>query len=140
MDAVLHGQEQSSADDVIIHSLTWEEHVAHIRAVLQCLKNARLTAKYQKYKFGMRQCSFLGHIVGGGVVQPDSDKVKAVELFPTPRTKKQVRCFLGLTGYYRRFIPQYARIATPLTDLTKDSAPNIVVWSPECDKAFQPRS
>ena len=65
-----------------------------------------------------------------------NQKSQAVRKYPTPRTKKQVRAFLGLTGYYRKFIPSYADLATTLTDLTKKQAPNRTCWTPECEKAF----
>ena len=78
----------------------------------------------------------LGHVVGSGVVKPVTSKLQAVDQFPKPTTKKQVRSFLGLTGYYRRFIPHYATIAAPLSNLTKKSEPDKVIWSAECGKAF----
>ena len=84
-----------------------------------------------------QQCSYLGHIVGNGVVQPELAKLQAVEAFPTPTSKRQVRTFLGLTGYYRKFIPNYASVACPLTDLTKKLAPNCPVWTNQCEEAFQ---
>ena len=80
---------------------------------------------------------YLGHIVGSGEVYPEPAKILAVKSFAVPQTKKQVRVFLGLTGYYRRFIPDYTSIAAPLTDLTKKAAPARVVWSSKCMAAFQ---
>ena len=74
--------------------------------------------------------------LGGGVVRPEEDKVKAVKDFPTPKTKKEVRSFLGLAGYYRKFIPNFASIAAVLTDLTKKSAPVTVKWNSSCGDAF----
>ena len=108
-----------------------------MRVVLQRIQEAGLTAKPQKCQFGMDQCLYLGHIVGNGVVRPERSKLQGVESFPTPCTKTQVQCFLGLTGYYRKFIPNYADIAAPLTDLTKKSAPSKVEWSQECGRAFR---
>ena len=140
MDQVLRGLDTFSAaylDDVVIFSASWSEHLKHLRAVLQRLREAGLTVKPRKCQFGMKQCSYLGHIVGSGVVQPELPKLQAVESFPTPQTKKQVRGFLGLTGYYRKFIPNYAEVASPLTDLTKKSAPTRVVWTEACEVAFQ---
>ena len=92
--------------------------------------------KAKKSQFGAEHCTYLGHIVGGGVVQPDFAKVHAVREYPVPTTKKQVRTFLGLSGYYRRFIPQYAVIVSPLTDLTRKLAPNDVIGTDKCDQAF----
>jgi len=76
-------------------------------------------------------------MVGSGLVRPDPVKIQAVKEFPVPRTKKQVRVFLGLAGYYRRFIPDYASIAAPLSDLTKKAAPIQVFWTDSCERAFQ---
>ena len=93
--------------------------------------------KKKKCQLGMSHCLYLGHVVGGGTVKPEQSKVEAVWQWKAPRTKKQVRSFLGLTGYYRRFIPYYATIAAPLTDLTKKAAPNQVNWTTSCEEAFQ---
>ena len=84
----------------------------------------------------MARCSYLGHVMGNGEVKPEPSKLEAAQAFPTPRTKKQVRAFLGLTGYYRKFIPDYATIVVPLTDLTRKNMPNLIVWTPACDAAF----
>ena len=85
----------------------------------------------------MDTCSNLGHVVGNGEVRPEEAKVQGVHDFPTPKTKKQVRAFLGITGYYRKFIAHFSEIATPLTDLTKKNAPNQVRWTDACESAFQ---
>ena len=140
MDKVLQGLEDYAAayiDDLVIHSTTWEEHLTQIRTVFQRLRLAGLTAKPQKCQLGMSRCVYLGHVVGSGLVQPERSKVQGVESFPTPTNKKQVRCFLGMTGYYRKFIPDYASITAPLTDLTKNVAPNQVVWTDRCEGSFQ---
>ena len=139
MDRVTRGMEEFAAaylDDLVIHCDTWEEHLSHVRLVLQCLREAGLTVKARKCQFGMEQCLYLGHIVGNGMVRPEMSKVEAISAFATPRTKKEVRVFLGLTGYYRKFIPDFATIAAPLTDLTRKTAPNLVNWSQECEEAF----
>ena len=139
MNRVLNGLEEFSGaylDDLIIFSRTWDEHLHHLSAVLDRIRAAGLTAKMKKCQFGTSQCLYLGHMVGGGNVSPDLSKMDAVSAMGVPKTKKQVRTFLGLTGYYRRFIPNYSSIAAPLTDLTRKSAPNQVTWKEECDKAF----
>lgn len=84
----------------------------------------------------MSYCTYLGYVVGGGTVQPEQAKIAAVAELVPPQTKKQVRAFLGLTGYYRRFVPDYSSIAAPLTDLTRKSLPNQVVWTEKCETAF----
>ena len=117
-------------DDLVIHSSTWEEHLVQVQNVLQRLRIAGLTAKPSKCQLGMSQCVYLGQIVGSGIVQPERSKLQGIEAFFTPMMKKQVCCFfLGLTGYYRKFILNYASVAAPLTDLTKNAAPNQVVWN-----------
>ena len=141
MDKVLQGLEDYAAayiDDMVIHSATCEEHLTQIQTVLQRLQSAGLTAKPRKSQLGMSRCVYvyLGYVVGSGLVQPKS-KVQGVESFPTPTTKKQIRCFLGMTGYYRTFIQDYASIAAPLTDLPKNAAPNQVVWTEKCEGSFQ---
>ncbi len=140
MDRVTKGMEEYAAaylDDLVIFSSTGEEHLAHVQAVLGRLRDAGLTAKARKCQFEMSKCMYLGHVVRSGTVQPQPTKIEAVKKFPRPETKKQVRTFLGLTGYYRRFIPNYASTAVPLTDLTKKAAPNRIAWTRECDKAIR---
>ena len=75
--------------------------------------------------------------MGNGHVRPDPEKIKAVKEYPVPMSKKQVRGFLGLAGYYRRFIENYATVAVPLTDLTKKSMSDSVVWTAECEASFK---
>ena len=140
MDGLIRGQESFAAaylDDLIIFSSSLEEHLAHVRTVLERIQNAGLTVKMKKCQFAMAQCSYLGHLVGSGVVKPEESKLGAIQEFPTPTTKKHVRTFLGLTGYYRRFIPGYAALAVPLTDLTRKNAATNVDWTRECDVAFR---
>ena len=139
MDQLIRGLEGFTAaylDDLVIYSSTWEEHVKHLHNVFGRLRKAGLTAKPRKCQFAMKQCKYLGHIVGNGVVQPEPGKIDAVKSFAVPRTKTDVRAFLGLTGYYRRFIPDYATIALPLTDLTRKAAPNLINWNDQCNEAF----
>lgn len=83
-------------DDLIIFSKTWEEHLVHLREVLNRLRAANLTAKTKKCEFGVSECVYLGHRVGCGTVQPVIDKIEAVANMEPPQTKKEVRTFLGL--------------------------------------------
>ena len=139
MDKLIRGMEDYTAaylDDLVIFSDSWERHLHHIREVLDQLRAAGLTAKPRKCQFGMAQCIYLGHVVGNGLVRPEPSKIDAVMSFPIPQTKKQVRAFLGVTGYYQKFIPDFASVAAPLTDLIRKNCPDRVVWTPECESAF----
>ena len=139
MDHVFQGCESFAGaylDDVVIFSLTWEEHLKHLAEVFSRLNEAGLTVKPQKCQFAQQEDHYLGHIIGGGKVCPDPAKIASVKDYPKPQTRKDVRAFLGLTGYYRRFVPSYSTIAAPLTDLTKKGRPDKVDWSAECQEAF----
>ena len=134
MDVVLHRDLDWAnvyIDDIVVFSQTWEDHCLHVERVLQRLSEAGLTANSRKCQWGQTQCEFLGHVVGKGRVSPADLKVGAVRLFPVPTTKHQVRQFLGLTGYYRRFIPRYAEHSFHLTEATRKSAPDRIVASNE---------
>ncbi len=110
-------------DDLIVYSGTWKEHLVHLEQVFSRLKQAGLTVKANKCQIGMQECVYLGHVVGKGQVRPEPSKLEAVVAFPVPKTKKDVRAFLELSGYYRRFIPNYSSVAAPLSDLTKKALP-----------------
>ena len=114
-----------------------EDHLHHLQTVLLRLREAGLSAKPSKCQYGMQQCVYLGFIVGGGVVKPEVDKLMAIQQLPIPVVKCDVRAFLGITGYYRKFIANYANVAAPLTDLTRKSSPNKVIWTEKCAQAWQ---
>ena len=131
MDSVLHQDKDISQvyiDDIAIFSESWGEHCDH---VLLRLRKAGLTVNVGKCKWGQTSCEFLGHVVGNGMVSPADLKVQAVREFPVPKTKKQVRQFLGLTGYYRRFVQNYAEHTFTLTEATKKSSSDRIVCSNE---------
>ena len=86
--------------------------------------------------FSSGSCEYLGHVVGNGTVRPMDCKVASVRDFKVPLTKKDVRSFLGLYGYYRKFMPNFSTMVTPLTELTKKRMPNKVKWTTQCDHAF----
>ncbi|XP_071491788.1 uncharacterized protein [Diadema antillarum] len=123
-------------DDILIHTPTWEEHCRTLQAVLVRLRAVNLKAKPAKCFVGFAELDFLGHHVGRGTAQPNQDKIAQIQQATRPETKKQLRSFLGLAGYYRRFVPNYAAIAVPLTDLTKKGEPNLIRWGEPQDKAF----
>lgn len=106
-------------DDILIYSKTAEEHLEHMDKVLSILEQHQLYAGLDKCVFGLNEVDFLGHVVGDEGIKPDPKKVEAVKSWPTPKNVHDVRSFLGLTGYYRRFVKHYAHKALPLTELTK---------------------
>ena len=123
-------------DDIVVFSNSWEEHLNHLCQVLECLQKAQLTVNMSKCQFGKSEVHYLGHVIGGGTLKPDPQKLEAVDDYPVPATKKEVRAFLGLSGYYRRFVPHFATIAEPLTELTKAKNPDKVKWTDRCERAF----
>ncbi|KAL0541130.1 hypothetical protein IC582_021167 [Cucumis melo] len=122
-------------DDILIYSKTEAEHENHLRMVLQTLRDNKLYAKFSKCEFWLKQVSFLGHVVSKAGVSVDPAKIEAVTGWTRPSTVSEVRSFLGLAGYYRRFVENFSRIATPLTQLTRKGAP--FVWSKACEDSFQ---
>ncbi|KAL0537311.1 hypothetical protein IC582_026288 [Cucumis melo] len=122
-------------DDILIYSKTEAEHEKHLRMVLQTLRDNKLYAKFSKCEFWLKQVSFLGHVVSKAGVSVDPAKIAAVTGWTRPSTVSEVRSFLGLAGYYRRFVENFSRIATPLTQLTRKGAP--FVWSKACEDSFQ---
>ncbi|TYK04048.1 pol protein [Cucumis melo var. makuwa] len=122
-------------DDILIYSKTEAEHDEHLRMVLQTLRDNKLYAKFSKCEFWLKQMSFLGHVVSKAGVSLDPAKKEAVTSWPRPSTVSEVRSFLGLAGYYRRFVEKFSRIATPLTQLTRKGAS--FIWSKACEDSFQ---
>lgn len=124
-------------DDILVHSTTWEEHMIALEVLFKRLQGANLTAKPSKCIIGTETVQFLGHKVGKGQLQPLPDKLKAIKDAPQPKTKKELRAFLGLAGYYRRFVPNFASIAAPLSDKTRKGEPNNIVWEDAQENAFK---
>jgi hypothetical protein len=106
-------------DDILIFSDSWSSHLQHVRMILQRLQEHGLTVKRSKCSFDATLVQYLGHVISDQGVAMDTDKVEAVRAWPLPRTVRAVMGFLGLTGYYRKFIRSYGDIATPLTKLLK---------------------
>lgn len=101
-------------DDILIYIVTWADHLRHLRAVLDTLQQHRLFVKHSKCTFGVSSISYLGNIITESCVAMDPAKVQAVRDWPQPRSVQAVRGFLGLTGYYRKFVRDYGTIAAPL--------------------------
>ncbi|KAL4026011.1 hypothetical protein IC575_014418 [Cucumis melo] len=110
-------------DDILIYSKTEVEHEEHLRMVLETLRANKLYAKFSKCEFWLKQVSFLGHVVSKAGVSVDPTKIEADTSWPRPSTVSKVRSFLGLACYYRRFVENFSRIATPLIQLTRKGAP-----------------
>ena len=122
-------------DDVLVFSRTLEDHLEHLRLVIDCLQQAGLKLKPSKCHFVREEVEYLGHLITPQGLKPNPRLVTAVRDFPVPQNLKQLRQFLGLSSYYRRFIPKFAKIAQPLHGLTrKDTAFD---WGTACQEAFE---
>ncbi|KAA0033327.1 pol protein [Cucumis melo var. makuwa] len=122
-------------DDILIYSKTEAEHEEHLHQDLEILRSNKLYAKFSKCEFWLKKVSFLGHVVSSEGVSVDPAKIEAVTNWPRPSTVSEIRSFLGLAGYYRRFVEDFSRITSPLTQLTRKGTP--FVWSPACESSFQ---
>ena len=113
----------------MIYSDSWEDHLRTLKKLFGRVKKAKITARRTKCLLGASRMEFLGHQVGGDVITPSHDTLEKVKNTPGPTTKKQVRSFLGLVGYYRDHIPAFAEISAPLTDLLKKGKAEHIQWS-----------
>ena len=122
-------------DDILIYSKNEEEHEAHAREVLSILREHQLYAKMSKCTFFARKVEYLGFIVSQEGIAVDPAKVQDIIDWPQPKNVKEVRGFLGITGWYRVFIKGYAKIAAPITKLLKKNMK--IIWSQEHEQSFQ---
>lgn len=106
-------------DDLLLVSENFEDHLRVLKTVSECIRAAGLTINVKKSQFCVQQVRYLGHIIGEGVIRTDPEKVAAIEKFPIPKTLKSLRSFLGMAGWYRKFIDNFATVSAPLTDLLK---------------------
>ncbi|KYO19013.1 hypothetical protein Y1Q_0018964 [Alligator mississippiensis] len=136
---LLQGCEQFAMayiDDIAIFSQDFKSHLTHLITVLGKIKQAGLTVKAKKCQWALSEVAYLVHRVGGGHIAPLWDKMEAIRGWPPPQTKKQVRAFLGLAAYYRRFVPGFGATAALLHKLTKKGSLDPVVWKQGCQEAF----
>lgn len=146
MQQCLHGQLADSVlvylDDIIVYSPDFSSHLRHLETVFERLQHHGLKLRVDKCQLLQREVKFLGHVVTGEGVKPDPTKITAVTGWPAPTTIKEVRAFLGLAGYYRRFIANFAKIARPLNALSvgapadKKTGSRLISWSDDCQQAF----
>ncbi|KAK1663150.1 hypothetical protein QYE76_051309 [Lolium multiflorum] len=122
-------------DDILIYSKDKEEHAKHLKIVLQILREHQLYAKFSKCKFWLDSVEFLGHVITKEGIAVNPSKVQSVLEWKSPKNAKEIRGFLGMAGYYRRFIEGFSKIAGPMTKLLKKNTP--FVWTDECETSFQ---
>ncbi|WRX16227.1 Reverse transcriptase domain - like 10 [Theobroma cacao] len=122
-------------DDILIYSKSRKEHEQHLKIVLQILREHQLYAKFSKCEFWLESVAFLGHVVSKDGIQVDSKKIEAVEKWPRPTSVTEIRSFVGLAGYYRRFVKDFSKIVTPLTKLTRKDT--IFEWYDACENSFE---
>ncbi|UYV66976.1 hypothetical protein LAZ67_4003508, partial [Cordylochernes scorpioides] len=122
-------------DDIVVYAPTFEEHLRRLQLVLSCIQKAGLSLNHKKCLFGSRRIKILGHLVDANGIHPDPDKVEAVSKFPRPRNIFELRSFLGLCSYYRRFIENFADKARSLHDLLKTEKQ--FYWDAAQEKAFE---
>ena len=122
-------------DDILIYSKSWEDHLLHIQEVLSILQQNSFHVKMSKCLFAKQQLSYLGHIVSEQGVATDPSKIASIKDWPQPQNIKELRSFLGMVGYYRRFVSQFGLLCKPLTNLLKKGT--LFVWTSETEAAFQ---
>ena len=139
MRYVLQGLDNvvSFFDDICVFSETFEEHLNSLDKVFNRLSEAGLTVKPAKLEIGFETISFLGHMVGKGIITPEKSKIEKILKISAPKTKKHVRALIGLISYYAKFIPNFSNIKAVLTDLLKKEKPNKVKWTGECQRALE---
>ena len=123
-------------DDILVYSHTPEDHVEHVRKVLDVLKANKLLAKPTKCEWFTHEVEYLGHKLSGNGISVDDEKVRVLREWATPTCKSDVRSFLGLANYYRRFIPHFAHITACLNELVHDKVPEVIPWEQQHQHAF----
>ena len=122
-------------DDILVYSRNEEEHQEHLRMVLQTLKENQLYAKFSKCEFYKDKIQYLGHIISEQGLAVDPDKIKAIKEWPVPTDVSAVRSFMGITGYYRRFVEIFSAIPYPITSLQRKGVK--FEWTEKCQNSFE---
>ena len=139
METVLEGLARKQCfvylDDILVISSTWEEHLQNLELVIERLKKAGLRLKPKKCAFARQKVTYLGHVISEAGISVDPTKIEKIQSYPIPMGLKPLRQFLGITSYYRRFTPQFSKIAEPLYALTRKNTP--FVWTSSCQAAFE---
>jgi hypothetical protein len=117
---------ESYIDDMVVHSLTWPDHLQHLDKYLSVIKASRLTLNLDKCEFAKPVIRYIGHLVGSGLRSPDLVKVEAVMNLKVPETKKQVRQIMGLFSHFHDYIPSFSEMSKSITDLTSKHVPSRV--------------
>ncbi|XP_066313550.1 uncharacterized mitochondrial protein AtMg00860-like [Miscanthus floridulus] len=120
-------------NDILIYNMSWSEHLQHMGLIFTALRAHGLYLRRSKCSFGSLSVAYLGHVISADGIAMDSDKVAAVASWPMPHSPRGVHGFLGLTGYYRKFIHDFGSIVVPLTCLLRKEA---FVWTAEATEAF----
>jgi hypothetical protein len=121
-------------DDILVYSPDLETHLQHLRQVFELLSADQWQVKLSKCRFAQQSLSYLGHVLGAGGVSTDPGKIDSILSWPSPTDVKQLRSFLGLAGYYRKFVRNFAVLARPLTDLLKKGT--LFIWTSQHQSAF----
>ncbi|KAJ4953269.1 hypothetical protein NE237_030101 [Protea cynaroides] len=139
MNRIFHDMLDTSVilfiDDILVYSKDKETHIKNLNATLQRLRKEKLYAKFTKCEFWLSEVAFLGHVVSAEGIEVDPSKIEAIVKWEAPKSIVEIRSFLGLAGYYRRFEEDYSQIVVPLTSLTKKG--ENFVWTDKCEKSFQ---
>ena len=122
-------------DDILVYSKSEEEHAEHLRLVLETLREHKLYAKLRKCEFWRKEVGFLGHILSAGGIAVDPEKIQAILHWKTPTSVTEIRSFLRLAGYYRKFVENFSSIAKPMNLLLKKDRK--FEWTQKCEDSFQ---
>jgi len=139
MDKMLSNHQRYAGayiDDTSVYSVSWCDHLCHLRNVFQAFRESGMTLKLSKCKFAKSKVKFIGHMVGSGEIAVVESKVDAIKNIPEPRTKKLLRSFLAMCSYYRSFLPSFSDVAYPLTELTKGGKVGLINFTEQERTAF----